>query len=85
MVIVIYFFLEKSSEEILLEYNPKNGDMLVTRDGCWSFFEENGLSHSDIQELIRWWIMRIYHIEISVIDSVTGWIVWNHIIIKYND
>jgi len=52
---IIYF--GKTINDIFLNYNSKNGMLMIDYDNIWSFFSDIlSMEYSHILQLMRWWV-----------------------------
>ena len=60
-----YIFYGKDKDSLLFFQDIKNGCCYVHNDKIWSVFESKlNMQHTDIQQLMTWYIGNIYQIDV---------------------
>ena len=59
-------FFGKNTQNIILEYRPFNGRLLIKQEIHW-FFNKKMYSSGEIINIIQWWIGDVYQIDIKSI------------------
>jgi hypothetical protein len=62
----------RKGEEIIFDYNKKNGYVYVTYEEIWSFFERMfSMSNQQIESLTKVWVEERYNLRVTRILSTT--------------
>ena len=65
-----YIFYKKG-DEVIFEYNKKNGSVYVSYDEIWSFFELFfGMEYQQIQGLTKRWVEEHYKMGVTTTRDV---------------
>ena len=60
-----YIFYRKGNE-IIFDYNKKNGNVYVNYEEIWSFFESFfGMEYEQIQEITKIWVEERYNLRVT--------------------
>jgi hypothetical protein len=60
------FIFYRKNEDVILDYNKKNGVTYIDYDNIWSFFTSYfNMSYNQIQHLTKEWIEERYKLKVS--------------------
>jgi hypothetical protein len=64
-----YIFYQQGNE-IIFDYNKKNGNVHVNYEEIWSFFESFfGMEYEQIQEITKIWVEERYNLRVTTTGS----------------
>jgi len=73
-----YIFYKKD-DEVIFDYNKKNGDVYIDYDRIWSFFKlVFDMNNQQIQDLTKVWVEEHYNLRVrttttSTLQQEAGW------------
>jgi hypothetical protein len=73
-----YIFYKKG-DEIIFDYNKKNGFVNVNYDEIWSYFQSFfGMEYKQIQDLTKVWVEERYNLRVTTTKTIVflgidGW------------
>ncbi len=57
--------LYRKGNDVIFEYNKRNGDVYISYDEIWSFLILMfGIEHQQIQDLIKEWVVERYNLRV---------------------
>ena len=60
------YIFYRQGNEIIFDYNKKNGNVYVNYDEIWSFFESFfGMNYQQIQDLTKVWVEERYNLRVT--------------------